>query len=558
MSTYLNPTSSLLSIYKELISMAKTTIVKPPEKYHEQVAVVHAILENDESGIVNTVLDYAIQCATKVHYRVETDNENLNNIYNDWLDNLNTSVRRKKIEIGAQGLAKQYMIEMLKGSSQALMRVRYKDKKTGTKKADSLDMNLPTLMWFVDGKDIYVKNDTDAKVIGTEEYKLKIGSGSTEKDFIDLPSKKKNVDEEIFIQTPFDRWGTLLPRPFLIRRGIWKNMKVLALISDEGESIVRKALSYLLLIFKGSDATFEAQGHYSREKLVEAKEGFGKFLGDMPSTTTPTMVTNYDTKIDHLIPDYTKVIKQDLYDPSTKKILQGLGLIEILEGTGSNSRKESVINPKPFIKLVNFLIQSYCDMLTDVIEVSREKNPNNTKYNSYKIKVKATPVTEFIDVSEKELMRTIFDRGVVDYESLCEMLGLEYDTILARSKIQLEDGVDSTLYPHIVINQEEDISLQEAGRFPKATKPTDKEFNDDRTKAGGKNFLQAARKVSAIYKKQTPLPKSVKKLPKDLQTSWITIWNQKFRKSGSEAEAHRLAWGVINRIKRLRLKKNEK
>ena len=548
MATQVNLTSGILSVYKEILSLIQTNVIKPPEKYHEQVIVVKDSLKNDESGIVNTVLDYAIECAARVTYKVETDNDNLTEIYNTWLKDINSSLRRKKVEVGVNGLAKQYFMEMLKGSSHALLRTIYKDKKVGT---DGSKMNLPNLMWFADGKDIYIKKSkSKAKIIGSEKYKLKIGKGSTKDDFINLPTLD---NEEIFVQTPFEAWGTLLPIPFLIRRGIWKNMKVMGLISDQGEGVVRKALKYLLVILKGTDKTYEKQGQYGREALLKTKDGFKNFLNDLGTETgVPTLVTNHDTQIDHLIPDFNKVVNQELQDPSRQKILQGLGLIEIIQGTGSQSRKESIINPKPFIKLVNALINDYCDLLTDVLEVTREKNTQNTKYNSVSIKVKASAVPDFVSMEDKELMRTIFDRGVMDYESLCETVGIDYNLVVSRSKKQLENGIDSILYPHIILNQEQYTSEAEIKR---GGKPLDKPFKDDRNGTGRQNFVQASREC-ALYNAKKPLPKSVKKLPVDLQKVWKTTYNKKFIKTGSEAESHRLAWGIISRIKRLRLKQS--
>lgn len=552
MSTLLNPASDLLRMYNEVLSLMENKSIKPPEDYHEQVIAVKQSLKSDETGIVNTVLDYAIECASGVNYKVETKNENLNEIYNTWLKNINSSLRRKKIDVGVNGLAKQYFTEMLKGSSHALLRTIYADQPVSS---DGGTMSLPELMWFVDGKDIYVK-ESESKTIGDEQYKLKIGKGKAKKNYLELPHED---NEEIFVQTPFDEWGTLYPMPFLIKRGIWKNMNVLQMISDEGEGIVRKALKYLLVILKGNKETHETQGLYEPEQLTKAKDQFKEFLGNLSTSSgVPALVANHDTQIDHLMPDFTKVVNQEIIDPSRQKILQGLGLIEILEGTGSNSRKDSIINPKPFVKLVYSLINSYCALLTNVLEVSREKNAGNTKYNAISIKVKASPVLEFISMDEKELFRTIFDRGPVDYESLCEILGLDYKLIVARSKSQMEDGIDSILYPHITMNQEQYLTGLETQRTGK--QPKDKEvpeYHDDRNGSGRQDFTQAARIMErGIYGRNRPLPKSVKKLPSDLQKVWRDTWNAKFRKTGSEAEAFRLAFGVVNRIKRLKLKKS--
>lgn len=546
MATQINPTSSLLNMFNELLSLIDTKVIKPPVDYRGQVIAVKSSLKNDETGMINSVLDFAIECAASVTYKVETDNEKLTKIYNSWLKDINNSLRRTKVDIGVNGLAKQYYSEMLKGSSHALLRAVYKSKKVSS---DNSEMELPSLMWFVDGKDIVV-TESNSKIIGKEKYKLKVGKGNTKKDFIDLPANKDK--EEIFVQTPFEDWGTLEPTPFLIQRGIWKNAEVLKLIADQGEGIVRKALKYLLVILKGTDKTFEKNGNYVRDELIQAKDDFQNFISDLSTQGgVPTLVANHDTQIDHLIPDFNKVVNQQLIDPSVQKILQGLGLIEVIPGAGTHSRVESVINPKPFVKIVNTLIQSYCALLTDVLEVTRERNTQNTKYNAVDIKVTASPVREFITMDEKGLMRTMFDRGVIDYETISEYLNIDYDLVLKRSKKQIKDGVDSILYPPIIVNTEQNVSEVENKKYTQ--KPKDKEYKDDRTGSGGQNFVQASYET-AIYNRNKQLPKSVLKMAVDLQKTWKTAFNAKFIKTGSEAESFRLAYGITSRIKRRRLK----
>lgn len=44
-------------------------------------------------------------------------------------------------------------------------------------------------------------------------------------------------------------------------------------------------------------------------------------------------------------------------------------------------------------------------------------------------------------------------------------------------------------------------------------------------------------------------PKSIKKLPKDLQELWVNTFNDVLKKSGDEAKAHRISWFVVNKEK---------
>jgi len=52
-------------------------------------------------------------------------------------------------------------------------------------------------------------------------------------------------------------------------------------------------------------------------------------------------------------------------------------------------------------------------------------------------------------------------------------------------------------------------------------------------------------------------PKSIKKLPKDLQELWIRTFNEILKKDGDEAKAHRISWYVVNKEKQRKSKSNK-
>ena len=81
-------------------------------EYREKVLAVKELLDNDISGIVNSVLDFSINCAL-VEYSVKTSNSTLTAFLNDWLLNINSDLRGK-IPVGIKALA-TWLIKTRKG-----------------------------------------------------------------------------------------------------------------------------------------------------------------------------------------------------------------------------------------------------------------------------------------------------------------------------------------------------------------------------------------------------------------------------------------------------------
>ena len=98
----LNP---LLSWLWELLQFFSVEQIPVPTDFHEQVAQIRILLRSDTSGLVNSLLDFAIDAAL-VDYSVETDNTNLTKVLNSWLGNINQTLR-EKIPTGVNALAKE-------------------------------------------------------------------------------------------------------------------------------------------------------------------------------------------------------------------------------------------------------------------------------------------------------------------------------------------------------------------------------------------------------------------------------------------------------------------
>jgi len=438
----IKPVSPNLKWLFDMMNMLSYSAIQIPLEYREQVLAVKGALGNDESGLVNSVLDFAVQAGSSVNYKIEASNPNVQEYLNNWLYTINNA-KRGKIPVGINALAKEYYRERWKGSSFLILRTVW-----GV--VDGIEV--PTAMWFVDGEDIVEKSDDETVRIGEEKYYLRVSKVKE----VPIPARK---DELIFVQKPYSSWGTENTVPFIIQRGLYKNMKFLELVTEKGQMVVAKALEYLMMMKKGTEALARegrAEFIYSQEDLEKAKEDFSKFMQDRKSNPNATNVyaTNFDTDIAHLIPDYQQAIKDELYTPIMKRILAGLGMIEVIEGTTS-TRKESVLNPKPFINEVNTGISDFKSLLTDVLNTIVDRNKSaHKKYFSDSVKIldiSSSRVAVFHTKDILDHLRSAYDRGQLSHETFIEeVCGMDYSIEVAKRKKEAEDGVDDVLYPHPV------------------------------------------------------------------------------------------------------------
>lgn len=579
----------------DFLSFFQNDQIKIPLTYREKVLAVKRLLNDDPSGLPSSILDYAINSAL-VDYRIETDNPNLTKALNKWLEGINSDLIGK-VPTGLQALAKEYFRERWKGSSNLLLRTFWNEKE---------DLMLPTSLFFVDGEDIKVKSKNKDGVIrlGEEQYYLRVTTSASENDAInnkDIPLPSQD-NEVIFSQKPYESWGTYEPTPYLIKTGVFRNSEFLKLITSKGEFIVSKALEYLLIIKKGTE-NLAMEGHvtYDKNDLQQVSDDLRTALNDKrQSGGLPSFVTNFDTDISDYIPDYTKIINTTVYSPIEQRILAGLGLVDVVTNVDSN-RKESLLNPKPFMTEVEQGINDFKALLADIIKVFIEKNAtSHKKWMSAKIQVTSSPIKNFIDDKFRAMLRSIYDRGALSKRTMVELgVHLDFDLEVQRRKEEKELGLDEILFPPVIQNQmpkpgnsntNPDTTLPDRTAGPE-TKNFNQSWEEAKNSKLGlslscskchyegdlSEFLDNL-KTSSIHKKtvsvcpsckeelleedvsflisssvfeQAPyqtnqdLPEQVKVLPGEAQSIWKEVFNKSYPKG--EDYARKVAWTVVKK-----------
>jgi len=525
----------------ELLSVLASDEIVIPIGFKDQVYGVRNLLKNDNSGLINTVLDFAIKAAI-VDYTVQTDNDNLTRIFTEWLDTINRDLRGK-IPTGINALAKQYFLERWKGSSLCVLRTAWEDVNGFT---------LPTKMWFAQGEDVFIRQPQDKVIIGSDEYYL-ILANDYESNAKSRLLLKNDVNQAVFIQKPFSKWTDLYPVPFIIQRGLYENCKFLDLISSKGQKIISRALEYLLLMKKG-DADLAKLGKpefiYSKEDLQEVKQDLQKnIIGNTTSKGVPVYTTNFDTEMTHLIPDYKLAVNSDLHSPIEKKILAGLGIIDIVDGATS-SRRESVLNPKPFITELYSGIEDFKQLLTDIMGEIIDRNKNRKKYTAKTIKIFNTQPKEFITKEIRDHLRAAYDRGQLSHQTFIELVcDGNFMQETERRKKEAKDGVDDLLYPHIIQNLEQ---YSDAEKIIPA-KPQKEDLSAEKTGPEAKNFKNASVSEDgeieqSFYKTNDDLPESVKSLPAGAKSIWRKTFNSVIGDGESEETAFKIAWSSMKRV----------
>lgn len=454
---------SLLFLNK-MLSLFSSTQIKVPGDYVSQVKCIKSSLDNDQSGLVNSLLDFAIS-AGQVEFSVESSNKTLVKSLNSWIQNINSDLRGK-VPTGVKALAKEYYKERWKGSSMIVLRTVWEEKD---------GFILPTKLWFADGGSIRIEDNSEAKTIGGEIFKLHINREKS----IALPFLE---NERIFIQKPFENWGSGYPTPFLIKRGVYFNMKFIELLNEKGSNVLSKALEYLLLMRKGNEKLASLGSPdfiYSDDDFKAAKKDFMEMVDNMKSGNgTPSYFTGFDTDMSHIIPDYDKILNSQLYESPEKRILSGLGFVEVLEGI-SGTRKDAVINPRVFISEVQSGVNDFSQLLHDLLMTIIELNkPLRRKLmNSEHISIRTSPVKSFMSSDAWDFLRSLYDRGVISKKTLVELgADIDFEAEVERRKREQDEGVDEkgypcTMYPPVTQNQETIDNGQPSDNIPDDKKP---------------------------------------------------------------------------------------
>ncbi len=506
---------------QELLAYLGTDLIKVPRNYRMQVLGVKQMLRTDDSGLVSSMLDFAVDSASDVDYSVETTNNNLTTLLDKWIQNVNISLLGD-VPTGLQALSKQYFTERWKGSSFLLLRTKW----------ESVDgYNLPTKLWFVHGEDIVPrkKPKDEVVILGNQRYDLRV-TPKRKLPLVNTPEHK------IFIQQPYEYWGTELTTPFVIRRGLFRNLALLSMLINKGGSVIGKALEYLLILKKGSEAMSKENRPdftYSAGDLQKVKDLFGEVVKDRQyNTGIPTYTTNWDTELEHHIPNYDRVLKQELYVAIEKRLFAGLGLVNILEGGAS--RKETILNPKPFIGEVTAGVNDFSNLIKDIMIMIVAKNKNSHRKffgDGRVLKIRHTPVKAFMSDEFKKILRSLYDRGSLSKRTLDELVGeVDYNFEVKRREDEFENKEDIIMFAPVIQNQEgvrsvEEDKIIELFGDPKDKKKIKEDVTDDKKGPESVNFDKSELE-HCTFERNKDLPSGIKDLlSSKAQTVWKSIWN---------------------------------
>jgi len=525
-----------------LLNVLSEKIIVPKE-FHSRVKDVKELLEDDVSGLVDTLTDFAVDSASK-GFAIESNNDNLNEILNKWITEINKDYRGR-VPVGLDSLAKEYFKEYWKYSSFPVLKV------IDWKAYDGI--LLPTKMFFVDGGSIYSQQKEDGKKLSLLSYDYYIGK--PQKD-----GKNKIGDNAIFSRAN-GRWFDEYPVPFIIKRGIYHNWKIVEDLKKKQVKVLNEVIPYLLWISKQDNS---AEGDkYDDGDLKKVAEDMRDLLEKMKDSTsktrTPARVSvNEDLK--HLIPDLSNLFSIELFAQAERNILAGLGFIDIVEAV-TTSRRESILNPKAFIQEVKTGTEDFANVLQQLLFMIQEKNEKNKKYMSSKFYINKPYVSIFQTGEFKNQLMLLWRNGQLSDKTYCEIVGeVEFGREKRRREQEAKDGTEVTMYPHITQNNEDKESYQEKLRqekfedIDKRGKPIPDDKTDP-TERKEKYDMSKVELKGSPYDTIKELPKSVRNnMTLSLQRTFLRVFNEAYKEYGNDSKAFRTAWNIIKKIAR----KNDK
>lgn len=515
-----------------------------PSNYHDRVSCVKEMLDDDVSGLVDSLTDFAVASAC-VDYEIQTDNEVLNEKLNDWLNNINSGYKGQ-IPRGIKALAEEYFKERWKSSSFPILKI------TEWKNINGL--NFPTKMCFVDGESVYAQDKNKKNSLQTLlSYDYYLGSTKNTED---------RLDKGVIITKPYGRWFEKYPNPFLVKRGVYHNWKIIQSIKKKETEILEQIIPYILLVKKGAPELMQSgiKKGYTEEELNSVIENLQELVDKLKSTNTssestiktPIRATNFDEEIQHLIADLTNIFKVELFAEAEKNILTGLGFIDIAEAV-STSRRESILNPKVFIEEVRKGVEDFKKhILRELVAQIIENNKKNIKTINRSFYISSSPVKAFMTDEFKNHLRLLWERGQLSNKTYCEMVGeVEFENEVRLRTKELHDGTEVLMYPHFTRNQEQYVSAEETERKgeEKVDDKNGKPIPDDKQSQKEDYDVGAVNLEGAPYSSIKDLPSAVRKvLPIGLQRTFMNVFNNAYKKYDNDTMAFRVAWSVIKQI----------
>lgn len=519
-------------ILTELLSARQK--IKVSKQYHKQVCQIDNVLKNDTSSLISTIYEFMVESAT-VDFSFESGNPKFDEILNNWKQVVNRDINID-IPMGLRAVTEQYNRERWRSSFIALNVVW---EKIG-------DYELPSRMWFTDGKAIYVEGES-AKLNG---YKYYVGK-SKEKE---LTSNKKKT---VLIRKPFNSWFDAYPTPYLVKRGALYHALLKSEIIQKQTDLIESIIPHILLIKAGNDVSVKMDGMPSETELVELREQVKSMVDDYMSKSKYGQnfgAFPYDVNLENLIPDLTKFLNETILKPSDKNLLASLGLIE-LEGF-AKSRQETILNPKVLVEEVNESVKDWHDLLQEILfEIVKRNSPKHPKTVQKDVRVVSGLVKTFVTDNTRVLLRSLFDRGTIGHQDLLEATTeLDFMTSLKR-RIKESSDIDAILFPHVIQNLENnfnDPNMTTPEDIMENNSPEKKKSDGDVKTAEIENIKELPRYkkilLNAIYETVDELPNNIKNvLPVSAQIIWLKAFNSAIKDGNNEETAIKIAWSAVKK-----------
>jgi len=415
-----------------------------PSDYKAQVEAVEEMQKDDLTGLVDSLTDFAVESAT-VDFSIETDNEKFTKTLKTWMERVNMDY--SQIPSGIKELSKQYFKERWKYSSFPILKIA----EWGT--IDGIVV--PTKMFFVDGKSI-VAHDIDE-----EDDNLKV----TNYDYY-LGAKKEakyKLDKGCVYARPYSRWFDEYPVPYLIKRGVYHNWRIIQSLKNMQSKVIEQVIPYMMTIKKGTEVLAKENiKTYSDTELKSVIAEMQALVDNMKSTDlgekstkAPIRATNFDEEIKHLIPDLSTIFAPKLFAQAERNILSGLGFIDVIQGI-SDTRRESILNPKGFVTEIKSGVDGFKGILKELVFLIQENNKRHPKYMKSTFYVSASPVNAFMTDQFKQEVRLLWKHGQLSDQTYCELVGeVEFQTEVHRRGKEAKEGIDEIMYPHLTDNRED-------------------------------------------------------------------------------------------------------
>ena len=424
--------------FKDLLALLLSFKLSPPPSYKEKVSECRKILSNDLTGLISPIIKFAIVSASKVKFRIRTNNDNLDELLENTLEKINNEFVGK-INIGLDALKKDFFRSYWE-SGMALVRVHFND-------VDGL--LLPVRAFVVDSASVVVEGDE--KVFGDFSYSIENGNSEVKK----LVNNEAN---HYFVYKDCNMYKKY-PTPPLIARGIYANYQIKQNVKLLQTDYLRKVVSLLWVILKG-DRTNPKFKKEDAEKIVQQLQQVLKEAKDIADIEKriPALVARYDTQIDIKTPEMERMLTEDITRSIDKDILTGLGFVTVVEGL--STRRDIVLNPKPFIHSVLDTVFMFKQFLKDLVYVIAQKNAEHQKYfpTNFKYRIVTTPLNSFWTDDMMDIMRVLSDRGLLSIKTTLENFDIDFEEERRRREKEAEEGDEIVFYPRVLQNLEQQVS----------------------------------------------------------------------------------------------------